>query len=254
MKKSFLLLCLLLMLFPAWSVSAQDDSPYSISLSRDFGYGNGADIQGQMTLSIRGDEDQVAKAVFLMDGSLIAEVTSAPYKYSFNTDQFTVGSHQLSATVDTVDGKTYNTRTLTYRIVASSEVGESMKRILIPIGIISLLGMLAPVLLQNASSKKRQQNPEEPVNYGYSGGAICPKCGHPFPLSLLSPHIGMLKFERCPSCKKWSMVSRANPQDLHAAELEEARKFGKVTDVKAEAKTKAEEDASIDDSRYIDGM
>jgi hypothetical protein len=252
MKKLVFLLLLIALMLPISSAFAQEEAPFTIGLRRDFGYGNGADIQGRMTISVGGEESRITKVIFLMDGANIAEITTAPFKHSFNTDQYALGTHQLSATVETTDGKSYPTRSLTYRFVSGSEVGEGMKRILIPIGIITLLGMGIPVLLQSTSAKQRQQNPGQPVDYGMSGGAICPKCGYPFARSFLSPHFGVVKLERCPSCKKWSFVGRSSIADLREAELAEARKYGQVFDGADPDKTLKEEKDNLDDTRYTD--
>jgi len=254
MKKLVLVMLLFALFLPARAVFGQDESPYSISIRRDFGFGNGADIQGRMTISVKGDESTIAKVIFLLDDKEMATVTSAPFKHSFSTDQYSAATHQISAKVVTVAGVSYPTRVLTYRFLSANEVGDGMKKILIPIGIITLLGMGVPALLQSTSQKKRQQHPGEPVNYGYSGGAICPKCGYPFARSFLSPHVGSLKFERCPSCKKWSMVGRASLEDLREAEQAEARKYGNAIDQADPSKTQKEQKDSLDDTRYIDGL
>ena len=254
MKKLVLILLLLVMVLPMGVVFGQEEAPYSLNLRRDFGYGNGADIQGRMTISVKGEESQVAKVIFTIDDQEMAQVSTVPFKYSFNTDQYPAAVHQLSAKVETLDGKSFQTRSLTYRFVTGSDVTKGMTRILVPIGIIALLGMVVPALLQSSAQKKRQQHPGEPVNYGYSGGAICPKCGYPFARSFLSPHIGGLKFERCPSCKKWSMVGRASMAELREAELAQARKYGTEFGATEAEQTVKEEKNQLDDTRYTDGL
>ncbi|MGB4594727.1 MAG: Ig-like domain-containing protein [Anaerolineaceae bacterium] len=254
MKKIVFCLLFMALLLPTGSVLAQTDTPFTVSLSRDFGYGNGAEIQGRMTLSLKGEDSQVAKVNFQIDGESVAVVTMKPFKFSFNTDQYKAGTHKLGAEVVTLDGQTYTTRALTYRFLTGSEVGDGMKRILIPIGVITLLALVVPTLIQSATAKKRKQNPGQPVDYGYSGGAICPKCGHPFPRSFLSPHIGALKIERCPSCKKWSLVGRASLDELRKAERAEAVKYGTAIDIADDKQTQKEEKDQLDDTRYLDGL
>lgn len=253
MKKIFFCLLIGALLLPVGTVLAQEEAPFRVSLSRDFGYGNGLDIQGRMSLSLKGDESQIAKVTFQIGGEKVAEVTAAPFKFSFNTDQYAAGEHKLSAEVETLDGKIYATNAPIYRFVTGSEVGASMKRILIPIGVITVVALVVPTVLQSATAKKRKQNPGQPVDYGYSGGAICPKCGHPFPRSWYSPHIGMLKIERCPSCKKFSLVGRASLEELHTAERAEAGKYGTAIDITDENQTQKEEKDQVDDTRYMDG-
>lgn len=251
-KIAFCLLFLALLL-PMGSVLAQGEAPFTVQLSRDFGYGNGAYIQGRMTLSLRGEESQIAKVNFQIDGESVAIVTSKPFKFSFNTDQFQAGTHQLNAEVETLDGQTYTTRTLTYRFLTGSEVGEGMKRILIPVGFVVVLALGATTLTQS-TAKKRTLKPGQAVDYGFSGGAICPKCGHPFARSWYFPHVGALKVERCPSCKKWSLVGRASLDELRTAELAEAGKYGMAIDISDPIQTKKEEKDQLDDTRYMDGV
>ena len=248
--------CLLVMalLLPMGSVLAQSEAPFTVHLSRNFGYGNGADIQGSMTLSLKGEESQVAKVTFQIDGANVAEVNAKPFKYSFNTDQYEAGLHKLGAEVETLDGQTYTTRGLTYRFLTGTEVGDGMKRILIPIGIITVVGLGFSTIAQTLTAKKKSQKPGQPIDYGFSGGAICPKCGHPFARSWYSPHVGAVKVERCPSCKKWSLVGRASLDALRNAELIEARKYGTAIDVADGTQTPKEEKDQLDDTRYMDGV
>ena len=57
-----------------------------------------------------------------------------------------------------------------------------------------------------------------PITYGLEGGAVCPKCGLPFSRSIFSPNLLVGKLSRCPHCGKWSVVGRASPDELAAAE------------------------------------
>ena len=93
-----LVLCAFL-LAPLSRVSAQTEQPYRVSLRRDFGYGSGMDIQGRMTLSLKGDESAVSRVTFLMDSQELFSTESAPYAFSFTTDTYPSGVHQLSARV-----------------------------------------------------------------------------------------------------------------------------------------------------------
>jgi hypothetical protein len=89
-----------------------------------------------------------------------------------------------------------------------------------------VLGVIAVVLIVRFgllwSSESHQGESASPASYGLAGGAICSRCGRPFPLSMLSPHVFGLKLARCPHCGRWGMVGRASQQDLAAAEHQDA--------------------------------
>ncbi len=53
---------------------------------------------------------------------------------------------------------------------------------------------------------------------GAAGAAICPRCGKAFARNFFSPNLVMGKLCRCPHCGKWSIVPRATPAELAAAE------------------------------------
>jgi hypothetical protein len=57
-----------------------------------------------------------------------------------------------------------------------------------------------------------------PITYGLAGGAVCPKCGLPFSRSVFGLNLLVGKLSRCPHCGKWSVVGRASPEELAAAE------------------------------------
>jgi hypothetical protein len=113
--------------------------------------------------------------------------------------------------------------------------------VLILVGIV--LAVRAGIMLSSQSGS----GGSDAVSYGLAGGAICPGCGRPFGLSMLSPHVFGYRLSHCPHCGKWSMLSRANPQDLLAAERRsapEAHAPAPATD-EAEALRRR-----IEDSRY----
>ena len=89
------------------AVSAQAESPFSISLRRDFGYGNGVNLQGRLSLHLKGDSAQVSTVEYLMDGTSMATVDADPFSFAFNTDSYPAGPHQFTAKVATKDGKSY---------------------------------------------------------------------------------------------------------------------------------------------------
>jgi hypothetical protein len=127
-----LVLCSLLLATPV-SAQAQTEQPYRVSLRRDFGYGAGMDIQGNMTLSLKGDESAVKRVTFLLDGEELFSKESAPFTFSFTTDDYPSGVHQLSARVETTDGQTFTTDALTYNFLSRQAASQSTRGIILPL-------------------------------------------------------------------------------------------------------------------------
>lgn len=254
MKKYVFVILTLILFVPLGLVFGQEDSPYQISMRRDWGYGMGNDRQGRMTLSVVGDETKIKRVTYLIDGAEMSVQDAAPFKFSFDTDRYPAGVHQLNARIEAQDGKSFLTTEQTYRFLTGSEVGAGMTKILIPIGIVAVLSMALPIAGQMIGKKKAPAKLGEAVNYGVSGGAICPKCGHPFARSLFSMHVGALKFERCPSCKKWSWVGRASAEQLKAAERQEVEQFSGGSAIEQPGSSKKSETEAIDDTRYMNGV
>jgi hypothetical protein len=174
----FLLFCCALLLVPLGSAHAQTEKPYRVSLRRDFGYGSGMDIQGRMTLSLKGDESLVSRVTFLLDGEELVSKEDAPFSFSFTTDDYPSGVHQLSARVETTDGKTFTTDALTYNFLSKEAANKSTVGIIIP-----LLGLVAGIallswLIQYLGSRKKPNSGVQ-AYLGFYGGAVCAKCGTP---------------------------------------------------------------------------
>jgi DNA-directed RNA polymerase subunit RPC12/RpoP len=242
-----LVLCAFL-LAPLSRVSAQTEQPYRVSLRRDFGYGSGMDIQGRMTLSLKGDESAVSRVTFLMDSQELFSTESAPYAFSFTTDAYPSGVHQLSARVETKDGKTYSTATLTYNFLSKDAASQSTRDIILP-----LLGLVVGIalvsgLLQYLSTRKKPQSGAQSYN-GFYGGAVCGKCGRPFARSLFGLNLVAGRLERCPHCGKWSLTRRASLAELEAAEA--SLRASAAAD-EATAQPRSDLQDMLDDSRYYD--
>jgi hypothetical protein len=120
---------------------------------------------------------------------------------------------------------------------------DPQRALVVGIVVVVVLVVRAGILL----SSQGRSDGSPCTSYGLAGGAICPRCGRPFALSMLSPHFGGFKLSRCPHCGKWSMVSRATSQDLTAAEGQDA------SAANAPSTATDESDAlrrRIEDSRY----
>lgn len=250
MFKKALILCLALIFIPFAAANAQSEPSYSLRMMRNFGYGGMNGVQGNMTISLKGDESKVQSVEFLIDGQRMALVESAPFKLQFNTDQFPAGAHKLSAVVMLQDGNEVLPRELSTNFLSSEEAAQNFKTTLLPILGIVLAMTAFSFLIQSFMVKKGGKSAGAPANYGLGGGAVCPGCGYPFPRSLLAPHIGSAKICRCPNCKRWSWVGRASAEALRAAETIHFKADAAAPEEKPDPQ-KTRQDI-LEDSRYVD--
>jgi len=89
MKNRIFMLFVLAMVFAlSFSAVMAQESPFTLRMVRDWGYGNGTDINGRMSLSVKGDQAQIQQVTFFIDGEVMASVTSAPFKLQFDTNNF----------------------------------------------------------------------------------------------------------------------------------------------------------------------
>ncbi len=233
---------------------AQSTTQLQLSMSRDFGYGGfGNDIQGLFTLRINNPPAILNKVDFYIDSTLMGEDTQAPFSLQFNTDSYPLGAHTLSATGYTTDGTEIKSNTIQAQFVPASAAGTAILRIVVPIiGLVVLMIILSfalPLILNKGKLSALPLGAQR--KYGVGGGAICPKCGRPFPLRLWYINLGASKIDRCPFCGKWSLVRPSSLADLRAAEAAELAQAQPETIIAGESdaeKMKKE----LDDSRYQD--
>ncbi len=227
--KSFLL-CLLgvilllgLVITPA--LAQTPEAVFRLNMSRDWGYGAGADIKGLFSLKVIGPENlSISSVTFYIDGEVMQTVTEDPFKLQFNTSQYAFGWHDLTAEVTTSDGQTYVTPARHMNFVTSEFESESMKNtvgpmLLLILGVVILVGVLQFLVM-------RKRNPQgvEPGtqrDYGFAGGSICRHCGRPTPRHIWGFNIAVGKFDRCENCGKWSVMRAAPLEILRAAEVAE---------------------------------
>lgn len=256
MKKSFLLLSLLLtslLLFSALptNVQAQTPTPYTIRLSRDFGYGGGSNVRGTFSLKISGDQETIREVTYFIDNELMHKTSVEPFKFQFKTDDYGFGWHDLSAEILTTNGAIVSLNPIRYNFVTPEEESSGIKNILIPIGVVVLIAFGVSALIQFLSKPKKHASAGQPRNYGLLGGAVCPKCGYPFPRHIWGLNLGVGKLDRCESCRKWSVVTRASGDQLAAAEASLAAQDEIPAQVQ---QVKDNTDNSLDDSKYIDSL
>lgn len=236
------LVCLIALVSFGAASAASAQSELALSIHRDFGYG-GFDnrIEGLFSLRAEGPEDLV-NVDFYIDDELIASVDQAPFRIQFSTNTYAPGEHDLYAIGLTSSGEELLSNTIVRVFLSKEESGQAVTSILIPmLGVILVLFVVSAVIPTFFSRKGKVGE------YGMLGGAVCPKCHLPFSLSFWGFNLFTGKLQRCPHCGKWSLVRRARPDALAAAEAryrgEEAKPgFGET----AEQRTRRQ----IDDSRY----
>ncbi len=117
------------------------------------------------------------------------------------------------------------------------------------LGIVLAAVVITAGLSMIGSGKLKQLPPGTPRTYGAAGGAICGRCGRPFPRHFFSPNVVFGKLERCPFCGKWAVVTGRSLDQLRAAEaaeLEDAA-AGEAAPVESEEERLRKQ---IEDSRY----
>jgi hypothetical protein len=232
-------------------VSAQE-SEYEIRLRRDFGYGAGANVRGTFTISLSGDESQVASVEFLIDGQVMAAVERAPFRFQFHTDEYGFGQHQLSARVVLQDGRVETTPVRRLNFIRPEEERENVTIIFVGIGGVLLLSLLVYGLIQLLFIKRKPktaQQGDEPRSYGVFGGAICSKCGQPYPRHWWGMNLGVAKLDRCEHCGAWGLAKRASVEALRAAVQADAQtQQGDFADVQFNTEIKD----ALEDTQYID--
>jgi hypothetical protein len=246
MKKGIFILLLLSLAFAlSYSAVLAQDSPYTLRIVRDWGYGNGADINGRMSLSLKGDQDQIQQVTFFIDGEVMASVATAPFKYQFDTNNFEPGLHRLTAEVKTSTGETYTTNGLVSNFLEKSAANQSTLRILLLVGGIAVASIAIQFFMQKNANKNTKYDKNGRVQYGVWGGAVCPSCGQPFNRSFLGINLVGVRLERCPHCGKMVAARRASPLEIERAnQRNQPEESQKVVE-------KPEKD-DLDNSRFVD--
>jgi hypothetical protein len=214
MKRTAWLL-MIVCLVAASAAEAQEQPPtLTLGVHRDFGFQASGRIQGAFSLTVEGSDDLV-EVEYLIDGEVVGVVTEAPFRWRFNTGDYSLATHVLAAVATTTSGERIGVPGRSFEFVTADEGWQFAGKIALPIlGLVivfTLVGTIGPLL---GGKKKTFRRGE----YGVQGGAICPRCGLPFSRHLLALNMVLGKLERCPHCGKWSIVRRATPAELQAAE------------------------------------
>jgi hypothetical protein len=248
-NRTFLLLIFALVFALSYSAVMAQDSPFSLRIVRDWGYGMGADINGRMSLSVKGDQAQIQQVTFFIDSEVMASVASAPFKFQFDTNNFEPGLHRLTAEVKTTTGETYTTNGLVANFVEKGAANQSMLKILLLVGGIAVASFGIQFFMQKNAGKDPKYDENGHVQYGVWGGAVCPSCGQPFNRSFLGINLVGVRLERCPHCGKFVAARRATPDQLETAERRSRPETTGQAPVKSDIEKKQE---SYDESKYTD--
>jgi hypothetical protein len=231
----------------------QQEDELRISLKRNWGYASGTGkIQGTFTIRTSGSA-VLDRVVFYLDEQVLGESNASPFELRFVTDDFPLGVHRLVAEVFTADQRQLRSNTLQVEFVSADEGWGAAGRIILPMLAVIIgaaaLAIFIPWVFTRG--KVQQLPPGAPRSYGYYGGAICPKCSRPFSRHVYGLNLGTHKFDRCPYCGKWSLVRRASPEQLQAAEAAELT-ASQADSPLPEATRKKDLQQEIEDSRFED--
>lgn len=243
------ILILFLTVFPSWG---QSEEELTLSLRRNFGYSSGTGkIQGTFTIKATAPEG-IDYVIFQIDGDEIGSSETPPYEFRFRTDDYPLGIHTLSAIGFNQHGDEFSSNQVKVEFVSAETGWRSATSILFPLLGVIFGGILLSYIIPNLYSRRSKSEIPlgAPRSYGLLGGAVCPKCGRPFARHIWGFNLGVGKYDRCPHCGKWSLVRRAFPEELRAAELNELDLVNH-----RELNSPSEEEnllKELDDTRYDD--
>jgi hypothetical protein len=242
-KRGFVAIALLWLPFIIAAGWAQE-SDLALDLRKDFGFSMGGRIQGRFTVVAHGPGD-LRRVDFFIDGAQLEVDIEVPFEAVFRTDDFDPGIHYLSAVAQLESGEELRSMVLELQFVSADEGWRSALNLLVLLGFaVAASAVLSFLVVRLGGSSK-----PEGGSYGIAGGAVCPNCGAPFPRHLLSPNLIVGKIERCPSCRKWSLVARASAEELVEAR---ERQAGELQTSPSLGAPESERRRMLEDSRFID--
>lgn len=222
--------------------AAAQDTELTLYVRRNFGYGGGSQIQGNFRLEVEGPAD-LASVTYLIDGDVLATTSAAPFRVDFDTDTYPHGWHELTATGTLRDGRVLVSNTRRFEFVAAEvgwqAAGQMGGTLILGVGAVFALVFVVQAFVFGRSGARR--------GYGWLGGAICPRCGRAFGIHLWSLNAVGARFDRCDHCGGWSLVRRASPEALAAAEVADAPEA-----VVAEPDRAGQRERQLEETRYVD--
>ena len=259
MKRFFWIgLLIFTLLIPVSGVSAAEEPDFVIRLNRDWGYGGmGNQIQGNFSLLVKEDPGLV-RVTYLMDDIEMGSVSEAPFRFSFDTDDYPSGEHAYWAVGELPDGTTLTSNRIQVDVLTAEDANVDVRLIL---GIIFGTMAIGAILSWGVTKwiSKKVETGEYfgedllPKGFNFRGGTICPNCGKPYAYKLFSMNLLTRKFDSCPHCGKWR-VSKPVSREVFIEKVKELK--GKTADEPAmDQKPLTEEEKlrrQLDDSRYVD--
>ncbi len=244
-------LSLLLPLTPAGAQTAEPDV-LTLYVRRNMGYGGGSQIQGSFRMEIDGPADLVA-VTFKIDDAVVGTDSEPPFRVDFSTADYPAGWREMTAVGQTADGGTLVSAPRRLEFLSAADSQAATLRVVGTMGgiVLAILAVVFGLALLPTLTGRRKPVPLGAArDYGLLGGSICPRCGRPFPRHLWALNISFVgKFDRCDHCGKWSLTTRASPEDLRAAEAAERASAGAAAPA-PEASPEEKLRKQLDDSRY----
>jgi hypothetical protein len=233
---------------------AQQEEEYRLNIQRTFGFSSGSQIRGNFRLDVVGSPN-IKSVTFMIDDTIMNQVTTIPFTYSFQTGQYAEGWHDLSAVIETINGQKISTPKRRLEFVSAEAESNSVVSIIVPLLGGVLLLMLIGVGSQILILRKRPMS-TLPLGadrkYGLQGGGVCPQCHRPFSLHWWAPNMGLrTKFDRCDFCGKWSLIKVLNHGELAAAQAAELQESQPMQPIETKSEDNKLQEL-IDNSRYTD--
>jgi hypothetical protein len=257
MKRKILLsiVAILILIGMITTTGQAQQEEYRLNLHRTFGYSSGSQIRGTFSMDVITPQNVNIKSVtYLIDGQVMSTIGQAPYSLSFQTTQYANGWHDLSAIIETVDGKKITTTARHLEFATAEQESSTVVSLIVPIlgGVLVVMAVGMGLQMLTLKNKPASNIPlGAPRQYGFKGGAACPHCHRTFSIHWWALNLGFLtKFDRCDFCGKWSIVKHLNKTELaiaEAAELQQAQPSATVT-------TKTEDERlkeMIEKSKYV---
>jgi hypothetical protein len=223
-----------------------------LAVHKTMGFNNGSQIQGAFRLEASGP-DNLVSVTFTLDGETLVEASTPPFTLDFNTDQYAPGWHTVGASGRTADGQMLTAAERRFEFLSAAQAQAGLTKIIVPtlaiVGLALVVGMGSQLFFALRGGRSRSALPLGATrNYGFLGGAICPKCQRPFPMHWWGLNaLPGRKFDRCDHCGKWSLVGWASPPqlaDAEAAELKYAQPTAPQHELSPEEKLKRDLEAS----------
>jgi hypothetical protein len=241
-----LVIMICLIVLPA-SVAFAQEPGLTLKLTKQVGY-NGFDgkIQGAFLLQAS-DPADLRQVSFFIDGTLMGVDDQAPFEVQFSTGSYPLGVHTYTAEGRLSSGQLLQAQPIRAESIGGAEARKAAIKIALPIVLLSFgtaaLSAIIPLLGMRKGATRSAGS------YSPASGAICPRCTMPFSRHVFSLNLLAGKLERCPHCGKWSVVRRASPAVLAAAE-ERLHADDQSAPVDTEDERAARLRKVIDDSRF----